>query len=359
MVILFSLLNLLFPPAQDCYLEPGVLDPHTSHDLKNISFEVSADTGISISESQQLLSCIPNSRYSQNRNQSETSHASPQVSPIKTESLYSKMNKSLVDPYRISQGSKFYQEHLAILQAVEKEFGVDPFVITAIIGAESNYGRFTGSHIIKSALATVIANTPPETPMPFYDKNNKKRRSRKQYFIDQLKSLVTISLNTGYDMHTLQGSWDGGIGLAQFMPESYQAYAVSPKNDYPDLFNPEDAIFSIANYLSVRGKWQPGPIATLVTPAQEVIDVMADKASIPFDTIVSRYTDTTKPSTAISNNHIPSELYQFTQSNSSSVYWLTYPNFDAIRSYNPRPHYAINIHILTEAIKDHVRNHSA
>ena len=159
-------------------------------------------------------------------------------------------------------------------------------------------------------------------------------------------------------MHTLKGSWDGGIGLAQFMPESYQTYAISPKNHYPDLFNPEDAIFSIANYLTIRGKWQPGPIAASVNPNQEVIALIADQESIPYSALTHH--DTELQTLAPANNQlVPSELHRFTQSDNSAIYWLTYPNFDAIRSYNPRPHYAINIHILTEAIKDYVRNHPA
>ncbi|MEC7030148.1 MAG: lytic murein transglycosylase [Pseudomonadota bacterium] len=348
MTTFLALLNFLLPPATDCYLQPDILDPHTSQELKKISFEVSSDTGISIKDSQNLLRCIQNNHYTKSRNQSETASVQPikGAASKKTPSLFSQFNKRLVDPYRVKQGVLFYQKYEQILENAENRFGVDPYVITAIIGAESNYGRFTGSHIIKDSLATVIANTPSDVMPPFSIKA-KPTRTRKQYFVDQLKALVKISLKTGFDIQTLKGSWDGGLGLAQFMPESYQDYAISSKNHYPDLFDPEDAILSIANYLAKKGHWKPGPVASLLPDDNHIKTQLGSQQSIPYQAVFNL-----KDMSPYQDN--PDDIYQFIQADGSSQYWLTYANFNAIRSYNPRPHYAINIHILTEAIKQHV-----
>ena len=56
----------------------------------------------------------------------------------------------------------------------------------------------------------------------------------------------------------MEGSWAGAFGMPQFIPTSYWDYAVDGNKDSRvDLFNADDAIFSIGNYLQRFG-WESG-----------------------------------------------------------------------------------------------------
>lgn len=60
------------------------------------------------------------------------------------------------------------------------------------------------------------------------------------------------------DPLNLKGSFAGAMGYGQFMPSSYKQYAVDFNGDgHINLWDPEDAIGSVANYFKAHG-WTPG-----------------------------------------------------------------------------------------------------
>src|SRR5690606_27506973 len=70
------------------------------------------------------------------------------------------------------------------------------------------------------------------------------------------------------DPQAVLGSYAGAIGLPQFMPGSFNRYAVDLDGDgHIDLHDSAaDAIGSIANFLAAHG-WQAGlPVRFAVTP---------------------------------------------------------------------------------------------
>ncbi len=143
----------------------------------------------------------------------------------------------------IDNGVKFVKEHRETLRRASETYGVDPYVIAAIIGIETRFGTVTGNHRVIDALATLTVGYP--------------RRS--EFFGKELGEYLVLASANGLDPLATKGSYAGAIGIPQFMPSSYRHYSVDfngdGTNNLVDDF--EDAIGSVANYLS-RHKWRSG-----------------------------------------------------------------------------------------------------
>ena len=320
-----ALLTLLSSSTYNCYQQDDVIDIHNNATLKHIAHDVAKYEKISIAEAESYFQCIPSMGYTKKRSNSKKQVKSP----------LSNFRKNLVSDYRIKQGVKFYKKHEKILLETSLEYNVDPFVITAIIGAESNYGRFTGKYNVKNALINIATHSEPEDTISvgFNQQHHPSivKQSKQSFFVDEIIALIHLHRSFGLNLTNLTGSWDGGIGLPQFMPTSYQKYAVSKKNAFPDLFDPEDAIQSTANYLEKRGQWQLGPIAEqLSDKSTENLEFTEDIAHIDHTTV-----------------------RRFMMNNGTYEYWKIFPNFNALLTYNSRPHYALCIHTLAEKIHEH------
>ncbi|KAA0019358.1 lytic murein transglycosylase B [Salinicola corii] len=146
-----------------------------------------------------------------------------------------------IQPERIRQGVAFLDANREALERAERRYGVPPEVVVAILGVETQYGRHKGTHRVLDSLSTLAFHHP----------------TRSGFFRGELAAFLEITLGQGVDPQTLYGSYAGAMGYPQFIPTSYQAYAVDFDGDgLKDLWNdPVDAIGSIANYFSEHG-WQ-------------------------------------------------------------------------------------------------------
>ena len=158
----------------------------------------------------------------------------------------------LISPQRIQQGGRFMRKHRRTLERAQETYGVPGSVIAAIIGVETNYGDNTGSDVVRDSLLTLAAELP--------------RRSK--YFTSELYEFLRLAKLEGLDAQALTGSFAGAVGIPQFMPSSYRAYAVDfNANGRRDLLDEvEDAIGSVANYLAEHG-WRLGEPAYLPVDA--------------------------------------------------------------------------------------------
>jgi membrane-bound lytic murein transglycosylase B len=144
---------------------------------------------------------------------------------------------------RIRAGLQFWNAHGAALARAAREYGVPEDLIVAILGVETFYGRRMGSWRVIDALATLAFDYPP----------------RAAYFRTELEHYLLLVRGAGLDVFGVKGSYAGAIGMPQFMPRSYVAYAVDFDGDGAvDLTaNPADAIGSVANFLKQHG-WRAG-----------------------------------------------------------------------------------------------------
>lgn len=143
-----------------------------------------------------------------------------------------------VPQWKIDRARKLYAENKEVLGKVAKEFGVQARFIVALWGLESNFGTIQGGHNVISSLVTLAFDG-----------------RREALYKRQLWAALDILKSGHITLDKFKGSWAGAMGQTQFMPTSFNAYAVDYNNDgRKDIWTTkEDAFASIANYLKQEG----------------------------------------------------------------------------------------------------------
>lgn len=235
---------------------------------------------------------------------------------------------------RIRGGAEFWRSHKQTLSRAESEFGVSPEVIVAIIGVETQYGKYLGKDPVLESLATLAFNYP--------------KRSR--FFTSELEEFLLLSREERFEPLAIKGSYAGAMGLPQFISSSYRRLAIDFDGDgRRDLLsNPSDAIGSVANYLNVHG-WRRG----------ETVAVQARVNGSGYRTLIDKGI---KPSTAVddlANYGVTPQgsvrgqraaLVEM-EASKSKEFWLGFDNFYAITRYNHSALYALAVHQLSQAIR--------
>ena len=138
---------------------------------------------------------------------------------------------------KIKQGLKLYKKEKIIIEKIEKEFNVEKELLLALMGIETNFGKYLGKMDIISSLATLSFD---------------KRRS--DFFTKELLILLNLVDRKIIDREILYGSWAGAFGNFQFMPRTIRNYAIDyNKNKTIELKKTEDSFASAANYLKTIG----------------------------------------------------------------------------------------------------------
>lgn len=237
---------------------------------------------------------------------------------------------------RIRGGVEFWERHAEALSQASERYGVPAEVMIAILGVETFYGRLTGGHRVIDALATLAFDYPKRAP----------------FFRGELESFLLLTRDQGVDPLSLSGSYAGAMGVPQFMPSSYLAYAVDFDGDgRTDIWStPDDAIGSVGNYLARHG-WEPG--APVVAPASVIDGRYQDllkKGLEPSATVAALARYGVAPGAGLGPDTRVA-LVELAASPERNEYWLGLQNFYAITRYNRSPLYAMAVHQLAEAIR--------
>lgn len=236
---------------------------------------------------------------------------------------------------RIAGGRDFWAAHAGALADAAAVSGVPAEIIVAIIGVETAYGANAGSYRVLDALGTLAFHYPPRAP----------------FFRAELENFLLLTREEKVDPVSLKGSYAGAMGIPQFMPSSFRAYAVDGDADgRRDIWgNPRDAIGSVANYLRRHG-WEAGqPIALRALESA----ANAEQASKTVDLVRSlgEYAalgvrpDGQAPAAA------RAVVLAF-EGEHANEYWIGLRNFYAITRYNRSPKYALAVFQLGEAIRE-------
>ena len=239
---------------------------------------------------------------------------------------------SAVSRSRIDRGRAKADAERAWLAKARDDYGVEELVVMGIWGMETEYGAFEGSDNVIRALASLAYV-----------------HYRGDYFRDELISALSILEEGDIRPREMVGSWAGAMGQTQFMPSSFQEYAVDFDGDgRRDIWtNSADAIGSTANYLAKHG-WTKGLTWGFEVRLPRGFKLSAEDSTEParfaiFERRgVERADGEAMPREGEAQLLIPMGL--------KGPIFLVTSNFKAIKSYNNSTSYALGVALLGDAI---------
>ena len=151
---------------------------------------------------------------------------------------YEQYKKIFFNEQRIMGGVNFYKKNKKLISKVAKEFEIDPIVLVAIIGVETNYGLKTTEFSVINSLYTQAVKMP----------------KRSSWATKEIAELLIFCSENNIDPFELEGSYAGAFGYGQFIPSSFNKLSVDYSGDgKKDPYDWEDVLGSIAFYLTENG----------------------------------------------------------------------------------------------------------
>lgn len=238
-----------------------------------------------------------------------------------------------ISQQRVDRGRQVFADNRALLDAIAGRFRVNPRVIIAIWGLETNYGGFTGNFNVVEALATLAWEG-----------------RRAEFFRKELLAALRILEKGDVTPERMRGSYAGAMGHPQFMPTSFEQLAVDFDGDgRRDIWsNRADALASIANYLARRGWREDEPWGREVTLPEGFDPSLAGR-------------DNRKPLrewagfgvAAVDGAALPPldmDAAILLPGGAGGQAFAVHGNFDVIRRYNPSDSYALVIGLLSDRV---------
>ncbi|WP_135447577.1 lytic murein transglycosylase [Tabrizicola caldifontis] len=233
---------------------------------------------------------------------------------------------------RVALGLKAIARHRDLLERIEADYGVEKEVVAAVWGLESAYGTYRGDLPVLGSLATLA-----------YEGR------RGAFFEAEL--IAALRIVEGGHVERFVGSWAGASGHTQFMPSSWEKFAVDfdgdgKRNLWGD--DPADALASAANYLRHWG-WTKGMPWGVEVRLPEGFD---------YDQTTERVVKPVAEWQAMGvrlvdggdlPDHGPGSI--LLPGGHRGAAFLIWPNFQVIEKYNTADAYVIAIGSLSDRLK--------
>ena len=262
-------------------------------------------------------------------------YALDKAQPEFREQVWQYLNRRVSD-WRIRVGKERAREHAALLERVERTYGVDRFVMLGLWGMESAFGDVIDNpkHMrpVLPALAALAWGEP---------------RRRTYWEQEFLNALVIVERGWGKPAEMI-GSWAGAMGHTQWMPEVWLNMGVDFNGDgrVSPYGPPDDALAGTAQYLLKRGKYRGG-------------EGWGYEVRLPAG--LGPNAETLQPISAWTQRGVtqangkplpqPHERARLWQPVAGGPVFLLTVNFNAVRSYNPANTYALAILHLGDRIR--------
>jgi len=237
---------------------------------------------------------------------------------------------ALVDEERVSDGKARMAQYASALATAEQRFGVSRYVLAALWGVETDYGRSMGKRPLVQSLSTLAC-----------------LGERPDYFRRELMATLKILASGDVAADQLNGSWAGAFGQTQFMPSEFERLAVDLDGDgRRDIVgSAPDALGSSANYLRKAG-WRPGlPWGFEVRLPAGYAGPSGRRIKAPMSAWATRGV-TRIDGAALGEG----EAGLLAPAGFGGPAFLVTSNFDALMSYNPSESYALAIGHLSDRL---------
>lgn len=262
-------------------------------------------------------------------------YALDRAQPEFHESVWQYLNRRVSD-WRIATGKERAREHAALLDRIERTYGVDRYVMLGLWGMESAFGDVVENpkHMrpVLPALAALAWGEP----------------RRRRYWQQELINALRIIDRGWATPERMIGSWAGAMGHTQWMPEVWLNMGVDFDGDgrISPFGPPDDALAGAARYLSERGRWRRGEVwgcevhlPAKLSPRTKGARGMAGWAKLGVTRADGR---------PLPQSQMQARLWQ--PVTGGPVLLLT-RNFDAVKAYNPASTYALAIVHLADRIR--------
>ncbi|MGI9372703.1 MAG: lytic murein transglycosylase [Hyphomicrobiales bacterium] len=238
-----------------------------------------------------------------------------------------------VSDTRIANGRAKMKKHARVLNALQKRYGVPKRFLVSIWGIESRYGEYKGEMNVIRSLATL-------------GYKGKRRKFGRSQLIAALKILQRGDIK----LSQFTGSWAGAMGHTQFIPTTYNAYAVDWTGDGTrDIWNStSDALASTANYLRKAG-WRTGQVWGVEVKAPKRLKVNRKRLG-KSRSVASWIKRGVKPIRGGKLSNRKRKAWLYSPSGKSGPSFLVYRNFRVIMRYNNSTSYALAVALLGDRI---------
>jgi len=184
------------------------------------------------------------------------------LEPKESKRMYAALSK----PDKIDLAHDFLTAFEPTVTAAEAHFKVNRFVIAAILLVETHFGKNTGRQLVINRLSRVASVREPlnlilnhrhhlkTDPTVTLAQVDARAEYLERTFYPEVLAFLQIIEREKIDPFSLNGSIAGAFGLPQFLPSSYLRHGQDGNGDgLISLFDPHDAIWSVAHFLAGAG----------------------------------------------------------------------------------------------------------
>ena len=232
---------------------------------------------------------------------------------------------------RIQEGQMLLKRYPTWLARISEAYQVPKEYILAFWGLETNYGKITGKTDVLNALTTLA-----------FDKR------RRKFFTRELIAFLKILEQEKWD--SVQGSWAGAFGQFQFMPTTFEAYAVdADQNGTKNIMvSMPNAFASAANYLHQMG-WNPAESWGQEVRLPRTFNWSDAQKAQPLSTWEKWGVRPVQSKWRATEDTLASLVAPMGKSGPT---FLVFPNFKRVMRWNKSELYALTVCFLSDILSD-------
>jgi peptidoglycan lytic transglycosylase B len=173
--------------------------------------------------------------------------AAVRAQPEFTEELWQYLNRRCSE-WRVITGKERAKEYAGLFARLEKDYGVDRYVLLGLWGMESSFGDVVTNPKYMRPVIPALAALAWGEPR------------RRRYWEAELLNALTIVERGWAQPNEMIGSWAGAMGHTQWMPEVWLHMGVDYDHDgrVTPFGRPDDSLAGTARFLLERGNYRRG-----------------------------------------------------------------------------------------------------